>query len=507
MKDFYILKNIKKIKWGVLEENQPIHLYPIMYPGWNGVIRASGKFLGRYQKNIACLFRGDNEIIFVDHEEWTVLGQLALKKVVNNPYWGLKLNRQILKAADELERFTKTKIFKTDLSKVSNTKLYQLYQEYLKKQDRVYSISLIPVYLDLYKPHLTTYLVEYLEKQRQKVKGQRTAKEYFALLTVPENLSKVQSEEIDLLKIAKQVKQRKLSKKSLPSNIVIQFERHCDKYRYMGYNWEGPAFTDDYFWKRLKEMIEDSISPKQKITRTLNEKKQSQKIYKQLVRALKVDHKHQKLLDVTRGFIYSKDYRKMSLVRSYYEVEVLLKEIAKRLNLNLSETRSCLLDEIDLIFKGKLDRPKDLPKRMKGCLFVIIDGDLPGKIFIKQDFEKMKKLLLKKKNLTEVNYFHGQTACLGKARGTVKIINSVDDLKKMRKGDIMVSQMTNPNLVPAMKRAAAVITDSGGVTCHAAIVSRELKIPCIIGTKIATKVLKDGDKVVVDANQGEVRRI
>jgi pyruvate,water dikinase len=64
--------------------------------------------------------------------------------------------------------------------------------------------------------------------------------------------------------------------------------------------------------------------------------------------------------------------------------------------------------------------------------------------------------------------------------------------------------MTLPDYVPAMKKAAAIITDEGGVTCHAAIVSRELKIPCIVGTKIATKVLKDGDMVDVNANHALV---
>ena len=75
----------------------------------------------------------------------------------------------------------------------------------------------------------------------------------------------------------------------------------------------------------------------------------------------------------------------------------------------------------------------------------------------------------------------------------------------MKNGDILVSPMTTPNFVPAMKLAAAIVTDEGGVMCHAAIVAREMKKPCIIGTKIATKVLKDGDIVEVDADKGVVK--
>ena len=102
---------------------------------------------------------------------------------------------------------------------------------------------------------------------------------------------------------------------------------------------------------------------------------------------------------------------------------------------------------------------------------------------------------------------HGQTASLGQAKGKVKIINSASDMKKMKTGDILVSIATNPDVVPAMKKAAAIVTEQGGVTSHAAIVSRELGTPCVIGTKIATKVLKDGDVVEVDADKGIVRKV
>ena len=72
-------------------------------------------------------------------------------------------------------------------------------------------------------------------------------------------------------------------------------------------------------------------------------------------------------------------------------------------------------------------------------------------------------------------------------------------------GDILVTGMTRPEFVPLMKKSSAIITDEGGITCHAAIVSRELKIPCIIGTKIATQILKDGDLVEVDADNGVIK--
>ena len=98
----------------------------------------------------------------------------------------------------------------------------------------------------------------------------------------------------------------------------------------------------------------------------------------------------------------------------------------------------------------------------------------------------------------------GAPASPGMASGKVKIILDSKDAYKVSKGDILVARMTSPDFVPAMKRAVGIITDEGGATCHAAIVSRELGIPCVVGTMTATAMLKEGQEVTVDAFAGVV---
>ena len=90
----------------------------------------------------------------------------------------------------------------------------------------------------------------------------------------------------------------------------------------------------------------------------------------------------------------------------------------------------------------------------------------------------------------------------GTASGKVRILLKVKEVSNFQPGDILVTEMTTPDWVPAMRIASAVVTNSGGKTCHAAIVSRELGVPCIVGTEKATKVLKDGDMVTVDGQKG-----
>ena len=104
-----------------------------------------------------------------------------------------------------------------------------------------------------------------------------------------------------------------------------------------------------------------------------------------------------------------------------------------------------------------------------------------------------------------VKQINGMVASSGKVIGRVKICSTIESIKKVNKGDILVASMTRPEYIGAMRQAAGFITDEGGITCHAAIVAREMGKPCVIGTRNATKILKDGDLVQVDAVHGVIR--
>ena len=125
--------------------------------------------------------------------------------------------------------------------------------------------------------------------------------------------------------------------------------------------------------------------------------------------------------------------------------------------------------------------------------------------------KKIKKIGFKKvSKKSEIKEIKGIVASIGgkagQIKGTTKIILSEKDFSKIKKGDILVVKETNASFLPAMLKVGAIITDFGGILCHAAIVSRELKIPCIVGTKIATQVLKNGDKIEIDTKNGIVHK-
>ena len=98
----------------------------------------------------------------------------------------------------------------------------------------------------------------------------------------------------------------------------------------------------------------------------------------------------------------------------------------------------------------------------------------------------------------------GIAASNGVAEGIVKVVSGVEDIPDFKEGYILVAEITEPSMVIMMNKAAAIVTDKGGITSHPAIVSRELGIPCVGATKTATQVLKDGDKIRVDGTKGEI---
>ncbi|MEK6910693.1 MAG: PEP-utilizing enzyme [Nanoarchaeota archaeon] len=113
---------------------------------------------------------------------------------------------------------------------------------------------------------------------------------------------------------------------------------------------------------------------------------------------------------------------------------------------------------------------------------------------------------LDKIEISSTSELKGQSAFKGKVSGKARIVLSWDGKgQEFNKGDILISPSTSPNLISLMKKAAAFVTDEGGVMSHAAIVSRELKKPCIVGTKYATRIIKEGDLIEVDANNGTVK--
>ena len=125
----------------------------------------------------------------------------------------------------------------------------------------------------------------------------------------------------------------------------------------------------------------------------------------------------------------------------------------------------------------------------------------------RKDIEKKFCIKFESEEVEYTNKLKGIVAQKGKIRGRVRRIMGHKDISKIKEGEILVAPMTMPDFIPAMKKASAFVTDEGSLACHAAIIAREMKKPCIVGTKIATQLLKDDMEIEVDANNGFIKII
>lgn len=185
-----------------------------------------------------------------------------------------------------------------------------------------------------------------------------------------------------------------------------------------------------------------------------------------------------------------------------YYITILLKEIGRRLGLSLQEMYYTDHHQIeDMLLKKKFDK-KIIHQRMKCCAYLIWPNRY--QILVGKKAEEWHDKFLGPKKMI-IGEIKGVSASSGVVIGKAKIVKDIKDGYKIKKKDILVTGMTRPHWMPFIKKAAGIVTDEGGITCHAAIVARELGIPCVIATKVATKVLKDGDLIEVNTNHNRVR--
>lgn len=208
---------------------------------------------------------------------------------------------------------------------------------------------------------------------------------------------------------------------------------------------------------------------------------------------------------------YLNEYRKYIICRANLAYRPMFQEIARKYN--LSDWRECWKLTPDELEKLYFDADKNILKLLKprNIAGVCFSYDAKGfRLMTRKEIDiflstiKKEKVLNNKKSEKEIK---GIIANKGIIRGAARVISGKSEFHKFRDGDIIVTAMTSVDFVPLMKRASAYVTNEGGITNHAAIVSRELGKPCIVGTKNATEILKDGDLVEVDANKGVVKII
>jgi phosphohistidine swiveling domain-containing protein len=295
--------------------------------------------------------------------------------------------------------------------------------------------------------------------------------------------SLIQRRQLDLIKIQKANQEKR--------DELIQ--KHLEDFKWIKTNFfESKILTKQEVLDELDKEIKVDL----KYYEDLKQKKQN----------ILDKHKPSKeILDIIYFFnklSYWREIRKEMSLKINYFLNRIIEEIADRLNKPVELLNKSCSSEGSRFFEDKnfLDELKQ--RQEYWCSFKENDefsllGGEKALPYIKE-FEALADPSRKLK---------GTTACKGKVTAKVKVLFGEKDFPNFNKGDIIVAVMTRPEYVPLMEKASAIITEEGGITCHASIISRELKIPCMVGVQNATTYLKDGDLVEVDADNGTVKKV
>ncbi|MFH1247053.1 MAG: PEP-utilizing enzyme [Candidatus Micrarchaeota archaeon] len=382
-----------------------------------------------------------------------------------------------------------------DLKKLSNKQLAELYSKVAEKNSWYYT-RMWPMFL-ISEP--TAKIVR--EELLKVIKDEKKTDELLLSFSVPLELNDAMAERRELLELARSKKN--LSEEQLEKKLI----EHTEKFRHIPmFDFNHEPFTIEHFWNEL-EKIKKPEEEIQTIDASVAERKE--KLESKLKSLnLPLNSYGYKLIKMYNYLIFVRDYRDTIRQKLNLSLKYLYEEIGKRCDLTSSDLSLFTNEEIIDFLNGKLNAKhmqNEAVQRRQS--FLLIQRGQKIEIYSGHKAKEIAAKELASNEATKMTAVKGITGSKGKASGNVVIVHTNLDLNKVKDGCVLVAHMTRQDYVSAMRKCVAFVTDEGGITCHTAIIARELGVPCIVGTGNATEVFKDGDKVEVDAGKGIAKKV
>lgn len=441
---------------------------------------------------VGVMEHGVNSMIFKT-DEFNRAGNYYADKLINDHAWRRRMYRR--HQADLKKYFGMSeRLRRLPFSEMTDEKIVALLKPILKQQERVrvLGVMLNGLVLDG-RNHLSNKLRAEL---RYFFAKNDDFDKCWPTLTQVTKLSMRQRKDIAVAKLAHISK--RLSSTQRSRKLKGIYNRYCWlDYMYYGPATPWPAFRQEFLYA-LKDNRELDLPQRLQVLA---------REQRGIMRRVHFTPRAKLLVKIAQHVLWQKAWRKDVEYHGFYCYESMLREIAKRKG---ERDWRNLLYMFPWEFEGfvKLTKPtlNELHER-RAFSILIVKGPSRVEMLTGTMARKVYHRLRVEKNLSHIRIVSGQCAVAGKVIGRVRIVQVPDDMAKMSKGDILISQATSPDLLSAMKKAAAIVTNTGGLICHAAITARELNIPCVVGTTNATLVFRDGDRVEVDATRGRIKKI
>ncbi len=441
-----------------------------------------------------------NHMMYWPKDEYDKFEREIIGHAAADDGWYEKYCEQELSSAEHLYR-RGLELKKVDWSKKSNQQIRDTLRSLLREYNEKVCAWYVQYPLDEYfETALEKKLAEYIPV------SDPNFGEYVLIFADPAKMTEVSEERLRLAEIAKDFFARQENLDNLSVAAREEIGKHLDKFAYIN---RGLATSKPYTFEdiidRLKE-IKRQIDSGKKIDDLIydaSEKKVDDK-YRLVMDKIKPRPDLNRLIGQIRLHSYVRNRRVEAFFNADYGASFMYAEIAKRANFNPDWIMEISIPEMFGALEGKsLPDDAEMKRRMHNYAMIVRNAQTT----LITDPDKIKELEKEYSVKTEqTEIIKGRVACSGGIiKGRAKICLDKKEIGKIERGDILVAQFTTPDFVPAMEKAAAIVADQGGLSSHAAIVSRELGVPCVIATMNGTRVIHDGDLLEVNATTGFVK--
>lgn len=478
--------NTKKEKYFIPREREamftPCH--------WNSIAqssRLSKKYYGDILKEEVIIFEKGIQKTVILSKEWDRVSSHIAESILKQKNYFIKLKKIVEREKIKTQKYI-LDLRKIDFAKQDFSGLIDCAEE-IKNVWLSYDCSSMPAWFiggDKFKD---------LVKNNLKLEA-----EEFEQLALPQVKTFVNQLDYDL--IAAKIKV--LTGASLDKTT----KKLVDVYGWIPFGYDGPEYWDEKHFANLLNKQKGDLKILQDKLEALKQiaKQEANKIKKIKLKYNLSGHQLE-LIDILHDLIYWTDDRKKLEFQLHYFYRQVLLELSRRHGLSYKQLKYLLVEELNDLENKKDDLKKIADLRINKIFAYRSKTIGAGKFLDKIELEKLLSEIKLRKDLGEIKGVVASKGNKNKYIGRVKLVMNPTEGRKVGKGDFLVTTMTTPDFINVMKKAIGYITDEGGVTCHAAIVARELNKPCIIATKIATKVLKENDLIEIDVESGIVKKI
>ncbi|MFH1895281.1 MAG: PEP-utilizing enzyme [archaeon] len=458
------------------------------------------KLTGTVPTLSALLFKGHNLTKYQAEEHYSRLRKVFFKNYDSNPAYVSQVSMEFDSEIKENKKLIE-EISAENFSSKNNAELIELFALAKKALGFVLAMDFWCWYTEyFFTPRLEKLVSESLSDKNM-------VSDVLIKITTPFMPSKTLEEEESLVELAKMVLQEKINIESFNEIDLPEFNEklnnHLEKFCWIPVLVNNKPLTKKDILNEIKNKSKEDLSKYKGMNSKLEKTKSD---FNSVLNELNLGEKELKFVkELNKTAFYRAE---SNFLLSYFSFKLipLYSEMAERIGLTYGEMKNFTDEEVErfLKYNSKADR-QALNERTEFCYMLE-----EGKYFLETGDNALKiKSIIEgiPSSDSEEKMFFGMSASPGMITGKARVLSDSSEISKIEKGDILVAPATSVDFVPAMKKASAIITEFGGITSHAAIVSRELGIPCIVGVKNIAKILKDGDKIKVDAFKGLIEKV